>query len=216
MTTRTLKFYGKGYGTADTSIAVTLDGTTVYTGTVTTVNSSTVEYLPEDQVELFTCEVPVDFDGSKPMSVEVTAGTLFLNYIKTNYTAIPNPVFTTAELEVLGDPTASVADRVVVFSAHATPPFTTEELAILSSEDLSLNPQKKVILFDHGVSTFISSGSTVFSQYYAGDEKVNVEIDGVAQVKPDPIPSESAGDWGYVVEENSTITFDLIITNGME
>ena len=55
MTTRTVKMYGLAYGTTPAEIAVTLDGMSVYTGTVTT-NNVPMPSLPNVEIANTTVE----------------------------------------------------------------------------------------------------------------------------------------------------------------
>ena len=69
MTTRTVKMLGLAYGSNPAEITVTLDGTTIYNGNVTTANAP-VPQLPnldlvDSTVELCSFEIPVDFSGTK-------------------------------------------------------------------------------------------------------------------------------------------------------
>jgi hypothetical protein len=86
--------FGLAYGSTPTEIAVTLDGATVYSGTVTTENAL-VPTMPNDglsdtTVELCNFEVPVDFNGSKPMTCTVNGGTVIFAQITGNFCAFAN------------------------------------------------------------------------------------------------------------------------------
>lgn len=106
MTTRTVKIFGLAYGSTPAEINVTLDGNTVYTGPVSTLDPVTgtpsladfktlnnptpnLDYA-NSTVELCSFELPMDFQGSKPMTSTVTNGTVIFAQIRANYCAIAN------------------------------------------------------------------------------------------------------------------------------
>jgi hypothetical protein len=87
---RTVQFFGQGYGTDPAVIVVKLEDLVVYEGTVPTIDQIAFNTAPEDQVVLFTCELPIMFDGFKPMTVEVISGTVVFAQIYANYCFHPN------------------------------------------------------------------------------------------------------------------------------
>jgi hypothetical protein len=82
---RTVKFFGQGYGSDPANIVVKLEDLIIFSGEIATVDQAGFNTAPEDQVVLFTCELPVVFGGLKPMSVEVLNGTVVLAHIHANY-----------------------------------------------------------------------------------------------------------------------------------
>jgi hypothetical protein len=94
MTTRTVKMFGLAYGSTPAEIAVTLDGATVYSGPVTTDNTLPPS-LPDLEianatVEFCNFELPMEFDGTKPMTCVVNTGTVIFAQISANYCVIAN------------------------------------------------------------------------------------------------------------------------------
>jgi len=105
MTTRTVKIFGLAYGETPAEINVILDGNTVYTGSVSTQDPVTgtpslADFKILNQptpnpdyanstVELCSFELPVDFQGIKPMTCTVTNGTVIFAQVLANYCAIP-------------------------------------------------------------------------------------------------------------------------------
>jgi hypothetical protein len=94
MTTRTVKMFGLAYGTTPAEIAVTLDGVSVYTGTVTTADEP-VPSLPNLEianttVEFCNFEIPMDANGTIPMTCTVLSGTAIFAQIQANYCVIAN------------------------------------------------------------------------------------------------------------------------------
>jgi len=211
MTTRTLKFYGRGYGETPAAISVTQNGVNVYTGEVTTINAPRTDW--PDQVVLFTSETTVDFTGTIPMSVEVTNGTVVFAWITGNYCMIPNPVYNSAQLEILQSPTSTKEEKIAVYSAVAVPPFSSEELAILETGTAL---ETNAVLESHNAMVMISSGSDGYSLIYSGDERSSVEIDGVLQSTPDPRPGDQTGTWFWSVDQDSVLTYDLNVLAGKE
>jgi hypothetical protein len=87
---RTVQFFGQGYGPNPAVIVVKLEDLIVYEGNVPTINQAEFNTAPEDQVLLFTCELPITFDGLKPMTAEVVSGTVVFAQINANHCFHPN------------------------------------------------------------------------------------------------------------------------------
>jgi hypothetical protein len=211
MTTRTLKFYGRGYGETPAAISVTQNGVNVYTGEITTINAPRTDW--PDQVVLFTSETTVDFTGTISMSIEVTNGTVVFAWITGNYCSIVNPVYSDAQLEILRSPTSTQEEKIAVYSAVAVPPFSSEELAILETGTAL---EKNAVLESHNAMVSISSGSDEYHDIYTGDERSSVEINGVLQSTPDPRPADQTGTWFWLVNQGSVLTYDLNVSAGKE
>jgi hypothetical protein len=78
---RTVQFFGQGYGVTPVKLIVKLEDLIIFSGEISTIDQSGFNTAPEDQVVLFTCELPVVFEGLKPMSVEVLNGTAVLAHV---------------------------------------------------------------------------------------------------------------------------------------
>jgi hypothetical protein len=78
---RIIQFFGQGYGTDPAFVVARLEDLVVYEGNVHTIDQIGFNTAPETQVVLFTCELPVTFEGLKPMSVEVITGTVVLAHV---------------------------------------------------------------------------------------------------------------------------------------
>ena len=87
---RTVQFFGQGYGTDPAVIVVKLDNLVIYEGNVPTIDQIGFNNAPEDQVVLFTCELPITFDGFKPMTVEVVNGMVVFAQVHANHCFQPN------------------------------------------------------------------------------------------------------------------------------
>lgn len=94
MTTRTVKMFGLAYGSTPAEIAVSLDGVSVYAGTVTTTDAP-VPALPNIEltpttVEFCNFEIPMELEGVIPMTCTVSSGTVIFSQINANYCVIAN------------------------------------------------------------------------------------------------------------------------------
>jgi hypothetical protein len=96
MTTRTVQFYGQGYSTpaaegltlTPCTIVATVGGNVVFSGNIPTLESSDILREPDEQVVLFTCEIPLVTTGNAytiPVSLALTGDDIFLEQIEANY-----------------------------------------------------------------------------------------------------------------------------------
>jgi hypothetical protein len=93
MTNRTLQFLGAAYGTDSVTITATIDNVIVFDGVVTTLDATMPEpdHVTKPMPVLFAVEnssqFPIDFAGSKPMSIAVSGGNcIILDEVLSNYT----------------------------------------------------------------------------------------------------------------------------------
>jgi hypothetical protein len=219
MANRTIQFLGQGYaptGTDPIVITATLDGNVVYTGNIPTLYTADVGRLPEDQVVLFTCELPVDFAGTLPVSISLDSPVgvdAYFEQIYSNYMAVPNPVFTSSEIGVLTDPSSTTAEKVAIYTANAVPPLSPAEIAVLEN---GTPAEQNAILVAHNITLAVSSGADTFVSVNGGngDPRSNVVINGVAVTRG----TSPTGTWGWLVEfsaeESGLIEYDLIVVAG--
>jgi hypothetical protein len=222
MVNRTIQFYGQGYaptGTTPILITTTLAGNVVYTGTIPTLYTSDVNHMPDDQVVLFTCELPLDFAGTVPVNISLDSPVgvdSFFTKIVSNYMQIHNPVYTPAEIEILTNPDTLQADKVTIWTANAVPALTAAEITVLSSTDPAEKSIRLDILTAHNLLIIVSSGPDTYADI-AGfvDPRSNVVINGVALTRGDTPP----GTWGWEVEfpaeGSGTFEFDLSVIAGL-
>jgi hypothetical protein len=223
MANRTIQFLGSGYaptGTEPITVSATLNGNVVYTGTIPTAYTSEIDHLPADQVVLFTCELPVDFSGTVPMLISLdnsVGGTVFFEQVQSNYMPIPNPVFTAEQLSVLIDPTSSITEKMVIWTACAVPPLSEADIAVLNNGNATWTAEKQAVLVAHNITLMVSSGATTFINVNGGSEpRTNVVINGESVTRS----AEPTGTWGWVVEvpaEGSGLfECDLTVLAGQE
>jgi hypothetical protein len=80
MTTRTFKQYGQAYGSVPASITATIDGTVVFSGPISTLDTP-FPSLPGNIItpEIFTWTNSLDFTGTQSFSIAVTGSPLLLS-----------------------------------------------------------------------------------------------------------------------------------------
>jgi hypothetical protein len=206
MTIKTLKFYGRGYGSTPATISVTQNGVNVYTGAVTTFDEPRADM--KDPVVLFESTTTVDFEGLIPMSIEVTNGSVVFAWIAENYATITNPIFSEAQLPILRSPLSTNEEKITIYSAVAVPPFSTEEIELLYT---GTEYEKKAILADHNASLLINGGPDQFGDINIGEGRANVAINGIPKIPLSPRPEDKKGTWNWEVSAGSVLTYDLII-----
>ena len=219
MANRTIQFFGQGYaptGTDPIVITATLAGNVIYTGNIPTLYTSDVGRLPGDQVVLFTCELPVDYAGTAPMSISVDSPVgvdAYFEQIESNYMTIFNPVYTQSEIGVLTDPASTVAERTAIYTARAVPPLSPAEIAVLNN---GTPEEKTAIIVAHNLTLTVSSGPDEFIAVNGNaDPRTNVVINGVSRTRA----TDPAGTWGWEVEfssdESGLIECDLTVIAGL-
>lgn len=232
MTTRTLQFYGYGVGTVPVTITVTFNGTTVYSGEIST---TLYPGMPDRQQEpgypascdslLFTASVDLNFAGTKPMSITVNSGEYaVVNNVLANYCPNPNPVFSDLEeYQLMINPTTAPATSTAIFAKYASPAFTAEELALVDSTDPADKAARSATLAAHGVTPTVSSGLNIFRRRVYTDQHENVKLNGIDYVI-ERLPDSNIvdysglciGDFYYKIPVDSTLTYDLIIVAGKD
>lgn len=212
MANKTIKFYGRGFGTTPAAINVVYNGNTVYTGEVPTVDEppSALPDVPVDQLSfLFSLDVPVEYSGTAPMSVETTAGSVTLGSELTNYKLLKNPVFTPEQWAIIIDPT-KVPESLQIRVDLATPAFTSEEIALLQ-DTLVSQTEKQEVVTAHNVQNWVNSG-TEFNGIN-NETKTDVKLNGVVQ---DPVRWEDeSGIWYWLIPEGSTLSFQYEIDSSL-
>jgi hypothetical protein len=215
MTTRTLNFYGQGWGPTTAEITVTLAGQTVYQGPIPTIPEQPPTNHFEAKLLFSVTTLDVTDQGAFLMTVTPTVGNVVMSTILTNYVPVPNPVYSPEQWEIVTDPAKSQESYAIITSL-ANPPFSEAELAVLVDPN-STNQERDAILAAHGVEYMVSSESDGFYDlFWQGDCRTNVTINDVPQATPDPRPDGLAGDWVWVVYNNSLLSYTLNLDAGLE
>jgi hypothetical protein len=210
MAIRTVQILGQGYGANPAEITVTANGNTIFLGTVATVDQP-LPALPNLEIDLTnilcTFEIDTAFAGEIPMTYAVSAGTVIFADIYANYISIPNPVYTTAQLETLQDPATSWQDHVAIYIQVAVPPMSQAEIDVLLDKEIPIS-EKNAIVAAHNCTGSISSGADGYGLIDQTDSRSSVVIDGVAQT---PNYSELPGPWWWTVNTGSTMTCQFTV-----
>ena len=220
MSTKTVQIYGKGFGPSDATITVTLDGQTIFDGSIPTLNQP----VPAEEVDLGIVEpivsfdLPIDFQGQIPMTCQVTNGTVAFAQILVNQYLKRNPIYTPTDCVILNNPSSTRQQHIDVISQYAVPAFSQDELNTL------INPATpradlNAILTTHGVLEFITADTNeyVSVNYGGGDPRTNVLINGVAQ-NPDSLRYQTSTLlWkipaGSTLSYNLNVKSDIVVRN---
>ena len=215
MANRTIQFLGQGYGSTPCTIAATVDGVSVYSGSVPT-KTGDVDRTPENQVVLFGFELPLEFTGTKSVSWTVTGTSLYFGHAQANYIPVWNPIYSADELATLISTSATKSEKLAIYQSKA-PDLTAEEIALLESTGPATKDARKAVYPNHGIQLQLSGGADTWGSPALTNGVIsNVSINGSPQIVSDP--GEAVGMWGYEVAtadgQTSTITFDLTVTPG--
>ena len=232
---RTLQFYGFAYGNSNVSLTATINGTTVFSGEVPTINSP-VPVPPVDfsnEIILFSIEnstlFPTNYSGAYPMSITVSGGyAAAFNDINCNYMPTGNVTATTVmeNSSISGNvlTVGTVSSGTVAIGQMLTGTDVLAGTHIKSGSDTTW-----IVNHDQTVpNTTITGNHTtlnpgVADEYqlcYNGqpvnseatpDPRSGVIIDGIAQVPSSP---KSKGLWGWIVPSGSTIAYNLNVSLG--
>ena len=232
---RTLQFYGCAYGDSNVSLTATINGTTVFSGEVPTINSP-VPVPPVDfsnEIILFSIEnstlFPTNYSGAYPMSITVSGGyAAAFNDINCNYMPTGNVTATTVmeNSSISGNvlTVGTVSSGTVAIGQMLTGTDVLAGTRIKSGSDTTW-----IVNHDQTVpNTTITGNHTtlnpgVADEYqpcYNGypvnseatpDPRSSVIIDGVSQVPP-LVPSQ--GVWTWIVPNGSTIAYNLNVSLG--
>ena len=232
---RTLQFYGLAYGDSNVSLTATINGTTVFSGEVPTVDSQ----IYNNDTLLFSLEnsvlFPTNWQGSLPMSITVTGGNgVTLTIIKSNYMqsglSVPQVVMENSSIEgrvlTVGTVTSGTITTDLQLSVNGVLSNTFIRSGSGSTWIVATRPAPSV---DQSVPSTTITGiqyntipgnATAYLECYDGtptnsentpDPRSSVTIDGVSQVPPSP---PSKGVWSWRVPTGSTIAYNLNVSLG--
>ena len=197
MSNRTFQIYGYSYGTSSATMEVTVDGNVVYSGEVAYTSQS--DPAPNVQTEpICSFEMPIDWYGTVPMTCTVNSGSVVFAQILGNYDLVYNPVYTTQEAETLLDTNTPTSELIPILSAHANPPFSSEDITFLETNSRST---WKPLLTQHNALVKLSSGPNSYGVPFSGDPRTNVVIDGAPQT-----PSTPGTVW-WKIDAGSTMAY---------
>lgn len=213
MATRTIQFYGQGYGTTPAEIAVTANGNTVFSGTIPTVDQPVPALPATDPTPvmplIFSMNIEQSFTGfdnqSIPMTCTVTNGTVIFADILGNYSPTWNPAYTPAQGQIIYSPNSTLEQKVAVWTEVANPPLSQADIDALSNP---ATPQSVIntILFDHNLRIEISTGVDAYGIMGPTDSRDNVTIDSITQI---PDHGNLPGTWWWKVTGGQTLGYDL-------
>jgi hypothetical protein len=209
-TTRTMNFYGYGYGSTPANVTVTLNGTEIFSGEISTLDQESVYLHPDEQVVIFTAQIPMDFAGNANVAVSVNNGYVHNDYVSINYQTVPNPAYTSEQLAVLTDPASTRSEVVAIYATAAQPPFTAEEIAFLELSNPEDQPARQALVSAHGVAAYIADPDQFGPPSAPGDYRPVVYVDGVEQLIPQPRLYPGTYSWG--VDAGSVFSGNVIIS----
>lgn len=207
MTTRTIRTLGRGYGLEPAEISVQVAGITVYRGTVPTYDEWPGDYGAQPEETLFDFEIDLDQHGTIPMQYHVATGRVVFGRINGNYVRKINPVFTSQQVLILQDLSLTLEQRMTELALAATSPFTTEEFALLVSEQPSDQAARATLIANRGLLLFVAGGSDHFGAMCQGDARSNVRLDGRMLSRP----ADPPGTWSWLVDQGQILEFDVNI-----
>jgi hypothetical protein len=207
MTNRTIQFFGQGYGTTAITANVQLNGNTVFTGEIPTVDQS-VSVFPLDQVDIFNFELPLDTVGPVSVAILFTgAETVYVEQVLANYVApIANPVYTPQQLAILSNSSTPQAEKLPIFESAANPPLTNADILVLQNG----TPEERApVLKEHNLQLMLPDPDQFVSLPLI-QAKTNVVINAIG-VEPS---DDSPGEWGWqvpLIDGTGTMSFDLLL-----
>lgn len=212
-TTRTMRIHGYGYDSTPVNIQASLNGTPVFSGEIPTLDQETVFVRPDQQVVLFTVQIPMEFVGNANVAITVNNGYVHYDYVDINYNFVGNPAWTSEQLTTFSDPDTTKEERIAILSSVAEPPFSMEDLEVLNNSDSLSSPAAQEVIRAHNAQIASSSGPEGFQppgpSGFTGDCRPVVYIDGVEQQIPQPRIYDGCYSWG--IDAGSTLYGNIII-----
>jgi len=235
---RTINFYGYAYGNTPVSLTANINGTTVFSGAVSTIDQELP--APNDNISnapvLFSVTdsalFPTDFAGAYPMTIEVDGGygiavqNTYCNYMENFNVKVEagNSTISGTTLTLGNVIDGDISNVLLNCGVNGTGVMANTYVTAVSTDGVTLqvSPSQTVNSTTISVRGFPKYGdATTFVDCYAGtpsnsegtpDSRSSVEIDGVPQVPPNPV---SLGQWTWVVPTGSTLfcAFNVALGN---
>lgn len=198
MALREFKLLGNNY-TSEASGIITIGGVEVFNGPFICDN--------ETNTPIATGSADVAGGGDTlPVVITVTSGQMGIGMFQWNYATEPNRNYTSEQIARLSDPSTTIEQKLEICNTVATPPFSPEEIALLSSTDPIDLPAQIDILVAHQAST-VQPYSDLFA--YGDNEETERDNRNNCFINGAPI---TVPEW-YAIWLDSTLvlTFDTII-----
>ncbi len=233
MANRTLQFCGYAYGNVPVQLNAHINGQTVFSGTVVTLD----EILPVLPIDMTTAPVlfsvpesalfPTSFSGAYPMTVSVATGYgIILGDVNSNYTKrYSNPVVFSGSISGTTLNVSSVTSGEIVPGQIIYSDDIIKGTAIVSGNGSTWQVSTSQITSEETIDGNIPTVGTVdvFRDCFNGtptssdgvdDSRSSVQINGVPVT---PIrPEDASGQWTWLVEAGSTIEYNFNISIGSE
>jgi len=222
---RTLQFLGYAYGNAPVSLTAQINGTTVFSGEVSTINTE-IPAPPNDlsnATALFSVVdsslFPTDFSGSYPMTLTVTGGYgIVVGDVLSNYMSntVSSAQLDNSSINGTTLTVGSVSSGAIEIGQKLSGPGVANNTAVVSGagSTWTVNNSQTVGPISMYAASVVPGNATGFldcnNSSPIGDPRSNVVIDGAAQT-PDRPPN---GTWTWVVNNGSTLACDLTVSLG--
>jgi hypothetical protein len=190
MTTRTIKFYARAYGTAPAEINVSKDGNLIFSGQLSPID--TIFTLPSDPgsatvelFELFQFDVTVGTTVHSDISIDVANSGVLFGPIKMNQKKL-----TESELLTVYQ---TLAQSMGLDINTATPEQMSQLKKTASDNNL-----------DRDATTWVDIDSV---------SQKNVKINNIAQTIDPTMAQSLTGLWHWFVPPGSTFSYELMLNN---
>jgi len=201
MLTRTLRFLGAILSDTDVSIIVTMGTDIIFNGTLTADKNSQVPMV------MFETKMPPDFLKTIPMTVAVSSGIIVLNQVLVNQQIVANKRYNEFQLTALNF-AETKEEKLEIISQVAVPPFSSEQIEFLHSQNPADWKEQEKLLIDHQCNLMMPDPD-VWATYLIDDPRKNVILNGILQI-PQRRPGQD-GTWHWTVESGDILSYDLIL-----
>ena len=232
MANRTIQFCGYAYGNVPVQLNAHINGQTVFSGTVDTLN----ENIPDTQVDMTNAPplfsvvesalFPTTFSGSYPMTISVATGYgVLLSETNCNYmTSATNEVIFSGSISGTTLNVSGVTSGAIMVGQKLVGAGITENTKIISGNGSTWEVNESQITSETTINGTVYGVGTadVFSQCFYGtptnsegtpDSRSSVQINGVTQVPPLEL---SLGQWTWQVDAGSTLVCNFNVSIGSE
>ena len=235
---RTLQILGNAYGNAPVLLNAHINGVTVFSGTVPTINAPLDTTGPVLSQVLFSTNpdlfsIPTDFSGAYPVTISVATGNgvlvgdIYSNYMEGAVPTPNNPAVmenstingTTLTVGTLTSGEIVVGQRLLGTGVADNTTITGGSGSVWTVDISQTVPA--TLIQGYGQYIPVPGNATAFTECYVNqtptngtnppDPRANVTLDEVPQPHPAVTP-ESMGPCNYTIPPGSTLGFDLTIS----